>query len=85
VRAKVIFQRDRNTPGRLKITGTEITDPAVRLRNSVGRGAPRYSTGVRGDLLFKHPGCWQVNARWGPGQLDFVIRVLDPPAKKPRG
>ena len=64
----------------LTITGYETTT-GDRLGNGVGRGAPRYSREVRGYLFFKHPGCWRVNARWGPAHLGFVVRVLDPPAK----
>jgi hypothetical protein len=69
VRAKVIFQRDLDTPGRLRITG---------VRTHIGRGVARTSRGARGDLVFRHPGCWKVNARWGAAHLNFVVRVLDP-------
>ena len=72
---KTYWVRPRGTP--LQITGRRLDEPAPPLEAHV---PGCYSTGFQIVALhFPTEGCWQVNARSGDSELQFVTRVRPPP------
>jgi hypothetical protein len=64
----------RLRPGQLAILGQRLDGPAPAMRASIPNGYGDIGFQATA-LIFPTPGCWEVTARLGETNLNFVVLV----------